>query len=207
VRGQVADLSDDLGDALDSARDAISRAISTAGQRGVEAGTEATRKTTALGKEVGRKGAAAGTELGKKARRRAREVARDAVERLPEPEQVAELARRAEEKLVPEAAKQHRKSRRKRTRRRMAGAAGVAGLGMLAGWLTAPRKGDEVRQVIKERASAASGRVAEMRADAADSTGAATGPGPSGTSEPQRTEADVTPIHQSDGGQTSKQRG
>jgi hypothetical protein len=207
VRGQVAGLSDDLNEALDSARDAIARAISSAGQRGAEAGAQATRKTAELGKEVGRKGVAAGGDLGRKARKRARRMALDAVERLPEPEQVAELARRAEERLLPEVAKRNRKDRRKRTRRRMAGGAFVAGLGMLIGWLTAPRKGDEVRQAIKERAGAAGGKVAEMRANAMGANEEAGTTGPStGTTEPKQGEADVTPLHQGDGAPASKQR-
>jgi hypothetical protein len=209
VRGQVADLTDDLGEALESARDAITRAMSSAGRRGAEAGTQASRRTAELGKEVGRKGAAAGGQLGRKARKRALEVAREAVDRLPEPEQVAELTRRAEEKLLPEKAKQFRKARRKRARRRLYGAGGVAGLGVLLGWLTAPKKGDEVRQALKERGSAASQKVAEMRAGAAGTGSAQPGtglsePGASGTAEPKQADAEVTPIHQGDGATTSK---
>ncbi len=208
VRGQVADLTDDLGEALESARAAIARAMSTAGRRSAEAGSEATRRTTELGKEVGRKSASAGADLGRKARKRAREVAREAVEHLPDPEQVAELARRAEEKLLPERSKQHRKDRRKRTRRRLYGGAGVAGVGVLLGWLTAPKKGDEVRQALKERASAASGKVAEMRASATrDTAGAEPDAEPSKpTSGPKQTDAEVTPLHHGDGATTSDRR-
>jgi hypothetical protein len=209
VRGQVADLTDDLGEALETARDAITRAMTSAGRRGAEAGSAATRQAAEAGQEVGRKATAAGAEAGKKARRRAREAAREAVERLPEPEQVAEMTRRATEKLFPERAKQFRKTQRKRTRRRLYAGAGVAGLGMLIGWLTAPKKGDEVRQTLKERASAASDKVAEMRSASggAGAGGAEPGvglAGSSGTQEPQRADADVTPIHQGDGATASK---
>ncbi len=209
VRGQVADLGDDLGEALESARDAITRAMSSAGRRGAEAGTQATRRTTELGREVSRKSAAASGRLGRKARKRALEVAREAIDRLPEPEQVAELTRRAEEKLLPEKAKQFREARRKRARRRLHGAGGVAGLGMLLGWLTAPKKGDEVRQALKERGSAASQKVAELRGGAADTGGSEPGSGlsgsaASGTSEPKQADAEVTPIHQGDGATTAK---
>ncbi|HZD71787.1 MAG TPA: YtxH domain-containing protein [Actinomycetes bacterium] len=210
VRGQVAELTDDLGEALESARDSIARAMSSMGRRGAEAGSEATRRTSELGKEVGRKGAAVGAELGRKTRRRARDVAREAAEHLPDPDQVAEMARRAEERLLPERSKQHRKDRRKRTRRRFYASAGVAGLGVLLGWLTAPKKGDEARQALKERASAASGKIAEMRA-AQQTAGAEPGAGlststASGTSEPKQTEAEVTPIHHADGAATSERR-
>ena len=162
VRDQVAGVTDELGDALDVARDAIAKAMSSAGRRGTEAGAEATRK---------------GAVLGKEASRRARDAALDAVgRRLPEPEQVAEMTRRATDKMFPERAKQHRKTARKRRRRMLYGGAGAAGLGMLIGWLTAPKKGDEARQALKERASAASDKVAEMRASAGSQgpTGAST---------------------------------
>ena len=209
VRGQVGDLGDELSEALESARDAITRAMSSAGRRGAEAGSQATRKTTELGKEAARKGASVSTELGRRARKRALKVAREAVERLPDPEQVAELTKRAEEKLIPERAKQFRKTRRKRARRRLYGGAGVAGLGVLLGWLTAPKKGEEVRQALKERASAASDKVAEMRGSGTQDDGAAAGVGlsgsaASGTPEPKQTEAEVTPIHHGDGATTGK---
>src|SRR6266536_2985488 len=74
-----------------------------------------------------------------------------------------------------------RRSRRKRARRRLYGAGGVAGLGMLLGWLTAPKKGDEVRQALKERGSAASQKVAELRGGAADTSGSEPGSGLSGS--------------------------
>jgi hypothetical protein len=174
VRDQVAEVTDELGEALDAARDAITKAISSAGRRGTGAGVEATRRTAVLGKEAGRKG----MEAGKRASRRARGAAREAVgRRLPEPEEVAEMARRATDKMFPERAKQHRKTARKRRRRLLYGGAGLAGLGMLIGWLTAPKKGDEARQVLKERASAASDRVAEMRASAGSREPNDTAPG------------------------------
>ncbi|HZD00807.1 MAG TPA: hypothetical protein VFA46_11655 [Actinomycetes bacterium] len=209
VREQVTGLGEDLNEALETAKDAITRAMSSAGRRGAEAGAEATRKTAELGKEVGRKGAAVGTEVGKAARQRATTAAREAVERLPEPEQVAEMTRRATEKLFPERAKQYRKAQRKHTRRRVYGAAGLAGLGVLLGWLTAPKKGAEVRQTLKERANAAGEKVAEMRSASAPDTSAEPGVGlsgsaASGSAEPQPTQAEVTPIHQGDGATTSK---
>ncbi len=207
VRDQVSDLTDELGEALESAKDAISRAMSSAGRRGAEARSQATRKTTELGKEVGRKGAAVGAEVGKKARRRARSVAREAADRLPEPEQVADMTRRATEKLFPESVKHHRQTRRKRARRRLFAGASLAGLGVLAGWLTAPKKGEEARQALKERANATSEKLAAMRStpDTSAEPGAGLSePTASGTSEPQHTQADVTPIHPGDGAPASK---
>jgi gas vesicle protein len=226
VRDQVAEVTDELGEALEAAKDAIAKAMSSAGRRGSEAGAEATRKTAMLGKEASRKGVAAG----KRAGRRARGATLDAVgRRLPDPEQVAELTRRATEKVFPERAKHHRKTARKRRRRLMYGGAGLAAVGMLIGWLTAPKKGDEVRQALKERANAASDKVAEMRASAgsqrepapsgmvADSgvgsgtmAGSGTGAGTPGsgaaTGAGEQQSADVTPIHQADGAATGKRR-
>ena len=179
VRDQVAEVADELGEALDVARDAITKAISSAGRRGTEAGVEATRRTAVLGKEAGRRGMAAS----KRATRRARGAAQEAVgRRIPEPEQVAEMTRRATDRMFPERAKQHRKAARKRRRRMLFGGTGIAGLGMLIGWLTAPKKGNETRQALKERANAASDKVAEMRASS--------GPrGPNVTSTPSGTDA------------------
>lgn len=228
VRDQVAEVTDELGEALEAAKDAIAKAMSSVGRRGSEAGAEATRRTATLGKQASRRGMAAG----KRAGRRARGATFEAVERrLPEPEQVAELTRRATEKVFPERAKHHRKNARKRRRRLMFGGAGLALVGMLIGWLTAPKKGDEVRQVLKERANAAGDKVGEMRATAgsqrapassttsgmvADSgagsgsmAGSGTGAGTSGsgaTAAGEQQSADVTPIHQADGAPTSKRR-
>jgi hypothetical protein len=222
VRDQVAEVTDELGEAWDTAKDALGKAISSAGRRGTEVGAEATRRTAVFGKEAGRKGMAAG----KQASRRARGATLDVVgRRLPEPDEIAEMTRRAAEKLFPERAKHHRKAVRRRRRRLLYGGAGLACGGMLMGWLTAPKKGDETRQVLKERANAAGGRVAELRASAvsqrqrpdttttsgmvADSglgsgsmagsgTGAETAaPGGSGAGAQAQGQqgADVTPIH------------
>ncbi len=228
VRDQVAEVTDELGLALDAAKDAIAKAMSSAGRRGTEAGAEATRKTATVGKKAGRRGMAAG----KRASRRARGATLEAVgRRLPEPEQVAELTRRATEKVFPERAKHHRKAARKRRRRLLFGGVGLAGLGILMGWLTAPKKGDETRQALKQRANAASDKVAEMRASAgaqrptgtstttgmvADSgmgSGSMAGSGTTsrgtaGTDSAAQgqQDADVTPIHQADGPAPSKRR-
>jgi hypothetical protein len=215
VRDQVTEVTDELSDALEAAREAITKAMSSASRRTGEASAEATRRATVLGKEASRKS----VKASKKASRQARDAAFEAVgRRIPDPDQVADMTRRATEKLFPEQARQNRKATQKRRRRVMAAGAGVAGLGMLIGWLTAPKKGQEARQALKERANAASDKVAEMRASA--------GPqGPTGTSTATGTEsglgsasmagsrgadtaaggqgqtsqgADVTPIHPGD---------
>jgi hypothetical protein len=176
VRDQVAGVTDDLSDALENAREAISKAMASTGRRGAEAGVEAGRKSVAASKEAGRKS----VKVSKQASRRARNAALDAVERrLPEPDEVADMTRRATDKLFPERAKQHRKASRKRRRRLVFGGAGLAGLGMAIGWLTAPKRGGEARQALKARANAASDRVAEMRSTAGSErpTGSSASPG------------------------------
>jgi hypothetical protein len=215
VRDQVAEVTDELSDALETAREAIAKAMSSAGRRTGEASAEATRRATALSKEASRKG----VKASRKAGRQAREAALEAVgRRIPDPEQVADMTRRATDKMFPERARQNRKAASKRRRRMMVAGAGVAGLGMLIGWLTAPKKGQEARQALKERANAASDRVAEMRASAgpqgptstSTATGTESGLGSAGMagsrgadtaaeSQGQASQgADVTPIHPGD---------
>jgi hypothetical protein len=215
VRGQVAEVTDELSDALEAAREAITKAMSSASRRTSEASAEATRRATALSKEASRKS----VKASKKASRQARAAALEAVaRRMPDPDQVAGMTRRATDKMFPERARQYRKVARKRRRRMMVAGAGVAGLGMLIGWLTAPKKGQEARQALKERANAASDKVAEMRASAGPqgptgtstatgtesglgsasmtgSRGADTAAGPQGQTSQG---ADVTPIHPGD---------
>jgi hypothetical protein len=215
VRGQVAEVTDELSDALEAAREAITKAMSSASRRTSEASAEATRRATALSKEASRKS----VKASKKASRQARAAALEAVaRRMPDPDQVADMTRRATDKMFPERARQYRKVARKRRRRMMVAGAGVAGLGMLIGWLTAPKKGQEARQALKERANAASDKVAEMRASAGPqgptgtstatgtesglgsasmtgSRGADTAAGPQGQTSQG---ADVTPIHPGD---------
>ena len=215
VRGQVAEVTDELSDALEAAREAITKAMSSASRRTSEASAEATRRATALSKEASRKS----VKASKKASRQARDAALEAVaRRMPDPDQVADMTRRATDKMFPERARQYRKVARNRRRRMMAAGAGVASLGMLIGWLTAPKKGQEARQALKERANAASDKVAEMRASAGPqgptgtstatgtesglgsasmtgSRGADTAAGPQGQTSQG---ADVTPIHPGD---------
>ncbi|HEX8929884.1 MAG TPA: hypothetical protein VGA45_13275 [Actinomycetota bacterium] len=215
VRGQVAEVTDELSDALEAAREAITKAMSSASRRTSEASAEATRRAATLSKEASRKS----VKASKKASRQARDAALEAVaRRIPDPDQVADMTRRATDKMFPERARQYRKVARNRRRRMMAAGAGVAGLGMLIGWLTAPKKGQEARQALKERANAASDKVAEMRASAGPqgptgtstatgtesglgsasmtgSRGADTAAGPQGQTSQG---ADVTPIHPGD---------
>jgi hypothetical protein len=164
---QVADRTDDLATALEAAREAIARASTAAGRKGAELGKEAAVK-------------------GRRARRR--RATRTAVGT----DQVTDLTRRTADKLFPERARQRREAGRRRRRRRLVGVAGLLGLGVVAGWLTAPRRGADTRQALKDQAAKASEkgweRVAEPP-EAAGSTPLAGGRG-----------AEVTPIHQGDGG-------
>jgi hypothetical protein len=215
VRDQVTEVTDELSDALEAAREAITKAMSSASRRTSEASAEATRRATALSKEASRKS----VKASKKASRQARDAALEAVaRRMPDPDQVADMTRRATDKMFPERARQYRKVARNRRRRMMAAGAGVAGLGMLIGWLTAPKRGQEARQALKERANAASDKVAEMRASAgpqgptgaSTATGTESGLGSASMTGPRGADtaagpqgqtsqgADVTPIHPGD---------
>jgi hypothetical protein len=169
VAEQAADRNDDLAAALEAAREAIARASAAAGRKGTELG----------------KGAAV---KGRQARRRGARAAREVAGALQEPEQVAELTRRAADKLFPERARQRREAGRRRRRRLLFGGAGLLGAGIVAGWLTAPRRGADTRQALKEQAAKASEKGWERVAETSETTPAAGEQG-----------AEVTPLHHSDG--------
>jgi gas vesicle protein len=171
VADQVAERTDDLAAALEAAREAIARASTAAGRKGAELGKEAAAK-------------------GRKARRRGASAARQAAEAV-DPEQVAELTRRAADKLFPERAKQRRDAARKRRRRVLVGGAGLLGAGMVAGWLTAPKRGAETRQALKDQAAKASEKGWERVAEQSEDAGTITLEGEQG--------AEVTQLHHGDG--------
>jgi hypothetical protein len=170
VADKVADRTDDLASALEAAREAIARASAAAGRKGAELGRDAAVK-------------------GRKARRRGARAAREVADALPvpEPEQVAELTKRAADKLFPERARQRRAAGRRRRRRLLVGGAGLLGAGVVAGWLTAPRRGAETRQALKEQAAKASEKGWERVAEPSDAAG---------TVPPaSERDAEVTPLH------------
>jgi hypothetical protein len=174
VADKVTDRTDDLATALEAAREAIAKASMAAGRKGAELGRDAAVK-------------------GRKARRRGARAARGVADALPvpEPEQVAELTKRAADKLFPERARQRRAAGRRRRRRLLVGGAGLLGAGVVAGWLTAPRRGADTRQALKEQAAKASEKGWERVAEPSDSAGTVTLEGEQG--------AEVTPLHHGDG--------
>jgi len=167
LAGRVADRTDDLATALEAAREAIARASTAAGRKGAELGKEAAVK-------------------GRRARRR--RATRTAVGT----DQVTDLTRRTADKLFPERARQRREAGRRRRRRRLVGVAGLLGLGVVAGWLTAPRRGADTRQALKDQAAKASEKGWERVAEPPEAAGPTPLAGGQG--------AEVTPIHQGDGG-------
>lgn len=167
---QVADRTDDLATALEAAREAIARASTAAGRKGAELGKEAAVK-------------------GRRARRR--RGARTAVGTDQVTDQVADLTRRTADKLFPERARQRREAGRRRRRRRLVGAAGVLGLGVVAGWLTAPRRGADTRQALKDQAAKASEKGWERVAEPSEEAGTVPLEGEQG--------AEVTQLHHGDG--------
>jgi ABC-type transporter Mla subunit MlaD len=172
VADQVAERTDDLAAALEAAREAIAKASTAAGRKGAELGKKSAVK-------------------GKQARRRGAKAAREVAEVLPEPEQVADLTRRAADKLFPERAKQRRNTSRRRRRRLLFGGAGLLGAGVVAGWLTAPKRGAETRQALKDQAAKASEKGWERVAEPPEAAGMPQQAGEQG--------AEVTQLHHGDG--------
>jgi ABC-type transporter Mla subunit MlaD len=172
VADKVADRTDDLATALEAAREAIAKASTAASRKGAELGKGAAGK-------------------GRRARRRGARAAREVADVLPEPEQVAELTKRAADKLFPERARQRRQASRRRRRRLLFGGAGLLGAGVVAGWLTAPKRGAETRQALKEQAAKASEKGWERVAEPSEEAGTVTMEGEHG--------AEVTPLHHGDG--------
>jgi ferric-dicitrate binding protein FerR (iron transport regulator) len=78
----------------------------------------------------------------RRASRRQANAARAAAERLGE----SELPKKAADRLFRDRAKARRKERRRQQRRTVYRGAGIAGLGVLVGWLTAPRRGQEASE-------------------------------------------------------------
>jgi hypothetical protein len=165
---QAGDPADDLVSALEALRESISRASTAAGRLSADLGLQASRRSA----EAGRRGA---------------KVARETAERLAEPDQVADLTRRAVEKLFPELVRQRERARRRRRLGLAAGAGGLLGLGLLIGWLTAPRRGAEARRAVKDQATRA---TKTTKAGAGEQGSEPAGPA---------AVADVTPLHQGNG--------
>jgi hypothetical protein len=171
VREQV----DELAEALDDARDAIARAAG--------ATKEAARSAAETAREAAGAGAAGARQAAKSTRqasRRQAKAARTAAERLDA--EISGLSKKAADKLFRERARQRRKERRKHRRRLVYRGAGVAGLGVLVGWLTAPKRGQEAREALRRQAAKASEKGWEKVSDSRE-TG------------PVQPTADVTPLH------------
>jgi len=109
---------DALGDAVDRLQDLST----TAGRRASWRGRAATTRSAAAARE-------------------ALDQARQAVRQVPDWDQVADIARRTGDKLMPERAKQRRMAERRRRIKMAAGGVGIAGLGAaVLAWLGADRR-------------------------------------------------------------------
>lgn len=200
AEGGVREQLDELGAALEDARDAIARASASAGRKvaGVTAetarqaaeATRATREAARAAAESASAGARQAAESTRRASRRQARAARAAAERLGESD-LGDLPKKAADRLFRERAKERRKQRRKQRRRLVYRGAGIAGLGVLVGWLTAPKRGREARQALRQQAAKASEKgwekVAESRENASE-----------------QPSADVTPLHDADTGSQSR---
>ena len=183
VREQV----DELAEALDDARDAIARASASTGRKVANVTAETARQAAGATKEAARSAAEAGAagarqaaKSTRQASRRQAKAARAAAERLDA--EISGLSKKAADKLFRERARQRRKERRKHRRRLVYRGAGVAGLGVLVGWLTAPKRGQEAREALRRQAAKASEKGWEKVSDSRE-TG------------PVQPTADVTPLH------------
>jgi gas vesicle protein len=174
VRGQL----DELGAALDDAREAIARASASAGRKVADVTAEAAKQAAEATREAARQAG----ESTRRASRRQAKAARATAERLGE----SELPKKAADRLFRDRAKARRQERRRQQRRTVYRGAGIAGLGVLVGWLTAPRRGQEARQALKQQAAKASEKGWEKVAE-----------GRSGGQEQQG--AEVHPLHDATG--------
>jgi hypothetical protein len=187
VREQV----DELAEALDDARDAIARASASTRRKVADVTAETARQAAGATKQAARSAAEAAREATaasakqaaestRRASRRQAKAARAAAERLDS--ELTGLSRKAADRLFRERAKQRRKERRKQRRRLVYRGAGVAGLGVLVGWLTAPRRGQEARDALRRQAAKASEKGWEKVSEGREN----------GPAQPT---ADVTPLH------------
>jgi gas vesicle protein len=166
ARDQVADLTGEVADALEAAQSAITRLAASAGRKGAS--------TT------------------RKARKQSAKLAETVSERLPDPDQVVDAYRKVTDKLFPERVKQRRKQARKRRRGLLYRGAGIAGLGLLAGWLTAPKRGAEARRAVKQQVARA-GAKGMATAGAGEEAGSADG------TEAPPSPAQVTQLNRGEG--------
>jgi gas vesicle protein len=183
--GGVREQLDELGAALEDARDAIARASASAGRRVADATAEAARQASQATREAAeatREAARQASASTRRAGRRQATAARAAAERLGE----SDLPKKAADKLFRERAKARRKERRRQQRRTVYRGAGVAGLGVLVGWLTAPRRGREARQALRQQAAKASEKGWDKVAEGRDSG-------------PEEHSAEVHPLHDAAG--------
>jgi hypothetical protein len=187
VREQV----DELAEALDDARDAIARASASTRRKVADVTAETARQAAGATKQAARSAAEAAREATaasarqaaestRRASRRQAKAPRAAAERLDS--ELTGLSRKAADRLFRERAKQRRKERRKQRRRLVYRGAGVAGLGVLVGWLTAPRRGQEARDALRRQAAKASEKGWEKVSEGREN----------GPAQPT---ADVTPLH------------
>jgi phosphate starvation-inducible protein PhoH len=110
---------DALGDAVDRIQDLST----TTGRRASKRGRAATRRSVDAARE-------------------ALDQARNAARQVPDWDQMADLARRTGDRLMPERARQRRKAERRRRVRLAAGGIGLAGVGAaVLAWLGAGRRG------------------------------------------------------------------
>jgi hypothetical protein len=139
--------------------EALAESLATARERVQDLSVELGRRAWGAGRRQA-------TRRSAEAARLALEQARAAAEHLPDRAEVAELTRRAGDRLFRERAAARRRAERRRRLRLVAVGAGLAGIGLAIGWLTAPRRGPAAGQVGRLRAGREPLEPVDMRADA-----------------------------------------
>ena len=137
--------------------EALADALATARERVQEVSFDLGRRATRGRRQASRRSA--------EAARIALEQARAAAELLPDRDEVADLVSRAGERLFRERIAARRKAERRRRAKLAALGAGLAGLGLALGWLTAPRRGPAADQVERLRAGGEPQTPLDMRAE------------------------------------------
>jgi hypothetical protein len=195
IKHEVERRGEDFGRRAEAMVDALGNAVDRLQELSVASGRRASRR----GRLASRRSAEAARE--------ALEQARHAVRQVPDWDQMADMARRTGDRLMPERAAQRRKAERRRRMKVVAGGLGLAGLGAtVLAVLGANRRGAAMRErdrldaegdwsaarrsttAVRDTAAAGTGSTASMPSNPGATTG---GTSTGGTSDPSSKDLNV----------------